>query len=126
MQKCSGYSCLHRDRCLRYTKCKEKTRGSWVNADSCINADEPYEKLIIEDKMELTLEEQTQVDRLVANAKAMKPHDLEKFIDNVQSGDGSTILKEAVLSGIEGFKTARANAEAVSADFTDEESPNAE
>lgn len=111
MQKCSGYRCLHRDRCLRYTKRSEKTKGSWVNADYCINADEPYNKLILE-KVMLTEDQQAQVDRLVSNAKAMKPKDLDDFIENVQQSEDEA-LRDAVLDGIATFQTAREEAKVV-------------
>lgn len=49
MKKCSGYGCVHRDRCLHYKASKGKpTKGKWIDADLCINADIPYEKLEIE------------------------------------------------------------------------------
>ena len=58
----------------------------------------------------MTTEEQAQVDRLISNAKAMKPFELEKFVENISSGDGNTEIKEAILNGIEDFQTARTRA----------------
>ena len=118
MQKCSGWGCLHRDRCLRYTERDEKTKGLWVNADYCINADEPYDKLILEKKM-LTDDQKIKIDGLVGNAKAMKPKDLESFIKNVQVSEDIE-LRDAVLDGIAAFQRAREDAVAVEAEPSNE------
>jgi len=59
----------------------------------------------------MTQEQQAQVDRLVTNAKAMKQHELDAFIANVKSGDGSVELKQAILNGITDFQEARSKAE---------------
>jgi len=70
--------------------------------------------------MNLTDEQQLQVERLVSNAKAMKLKDLETFIENVQQSEDIE-LRDAVLEGIATFQRAREDAEAVSASFTDED-----
>lgn len=55
VQKCSGYGCIQRDKCLHFTASKGKpTKGRWIDADRCITADTPYEKLKVEDAKQKT------------------------------------------------------------------------
>jgi len=48
IQKCSGYSCTHKERCLRYVEAKKKTKtkGKWVDADRCMDSEYDGDEMI--------------------------------------------------------------------------------